>query len=374
MQFAAIQSHQSLKERLIDQVRQHRVPHAQLFWGPEGNASLPLVRAFITYLYCQHPLKEDACGKCSPCRQVQKLVHPDVTFVFPTSTPQQTTPKGKGSTYFMKTWRSFLHEHPYGQASDWSCYLNSEKKQLSIAREETRGIVQGASLKGFENSYKVILIWLPEYLHPAAANALLKVIEEPPSATLFLLVSHNPEKVMETIRSRVQQIHVPAFTDEALVKMLEQRYTLEQERLTQIVLLAEGNFNKALKLVEKAEEKHFTRLRSWMRLCYACDFTQLTDEAANFQALPSADQRSFLVYALHLLREALVLHFAQNALTRIPSLEQAFVKKLKQQLKHQQVKTWINWLNKACYCIERNANPRLLYLDLSLRIAHNFAR
>lgn len=374
MQFAAIQDHLSLKEHLIGRVQQHQIPHAQLFWGPEGNAGLPLVRAFITYLYCQHPLKEDTCGQCSPCRQMQKLVHPDVTFVFPTSTPQQITPKDKVSTHFMKTWRSFLHEHPYGQASDWSCYLNSENKRLSIAREETRGILQGVSLKGFENSYKVILIWLPEYLHPTAANALLKVIEEPPSATLFLLVSHDPEKVMGTIRSRVQQIHVPAFTDEALVKMLKQQHAIEQERLTQIVLLAEGNFNKALKLVEKAEEEHFTRFKSWMRLCYARDFTQLTDEAAAFQALSSIDQRSFLVYALHLLREALVLHFKQNVLTRTSSLEQVFVKKLKQQLTHQQVKAWINWLNQACYCIERNANPKLLYLDLSLKIAHTFGQ
>ena len=372
MHFAAIQGYLLLKRRLIRLVQTYQVPHAQLFWGPEGNASLPLVLAFVTYLNCQHRLEDDACGQCASCLKMQKLIHPDVKFVFPTSATKQCTGKDVVSINFLKTWRSFLNEHPYGQADDWSHYLNSEDKQLGISREEARGILQDVSLKGFGGNYKVVLIWLPEYLHITAANALLKVIEEPPPHTLFLLVSNDPDKVIGTIRSRVQQIHVPAFTDEALAGMLRQQHTLEQEQLTQIILLADGNLNKALKLVENMEGGCFSHFKDWMRLCYAHDLTQLVAQAEAFQELTKVGQRNFFAYSLHLLREALVLYFTQTALTRVTQPEQVFTQKLRKTLTSTQLKAWITWLNQGCYYLERNANPKMLYLDLSLKLAQRF--
>ena len=372
MHFGAIQGYLLLKRRLIRLVQTYQVPHAQLFWGPEGNASLPLVMAFVTYLNCQHRLEDDACGQCASCLKMQKLIHPDVKFVFPTSATKQFTGKDIVSINFLQPWRNFLHEHPYGQADDWSHYLNSEDKQLGISREEARGILQDVSLKGFEGNYKVVLIWLPEYLHSTAANALLKVIEEPPPYTLFLFVSNDPDKVIGTIRSRVQQIHVPAFTDEALAGMLRQQHTLEQEQLTQIVLLADGNLNKALKLVEHMEGRYFSHFKAWMRLCYAHDLTQLVAQAEAFQELTKVSQKNFFMYALHLLREALVLYFTQTALTRVTQPEQVFIQKLRKTLTHTQLKAWITWLNQGCYYLERNANPKMLYLDLSLKLAQRF--
>jgi DNA polymerase III subunit delta' len=372
MQFAAVQGYTSIKRRLIHIVQTHQVPHAQLFWGPEGNASLPLALAFITYLYCHNRLKNDACGQCASCRKVQKLAHPDVKFVFPTSATKQITGKDVVSTNFLTTWRSFLHKYPYGHASDWSYYLNSENKQLSIAKEEARGIIQAISLKAFEGAYKVVLIWLPEYLHISAANALLKVIEEPPPHTLFLLVSVHPDRVLGTIRSRTQQIHIPAFTDKALSGMLAQQHTLPQEQLAAITLLADGNLNKALKLVEDITGGYFDYFKNWMRLCYIHDMTQLVAQATYFQEMSKEGQRNFLSYSLHMLREALVLYFAQTGLTRATDAEQSFTCKLRQTLTHQQIKTWITWLNQAHDCIERHVNPKILYLDLSLRIARTF--
>jgi DNA polymerase-3 subunit delta' len=356
----------------VHAVQTHQVPHAQLFWGPEGNAGLPLALAFITYLYCHNRLKDDACGQCSSCIKVQKLVHPDVKFVFPTSATKHIIGKDVISTNFLTTWRSFLHKHPYGNASDWSYCLNSENKQLSIAKEEARGIIQAVSLKAFEGAYKVVLIWLPEYLNISAANALLKVIEEPPPHTLFLLVSVHPDKVLGTIRSRTQQIHIPTFTDEALSNMLAQQHLLGQEQLAAITLLADGNLNKAFKLVEDIKGDYFDYFKNWMRLCYIHDFTQLVAQAEYFQEMPKAGQRNFLVYSLHMLREALVLYFVQTGLTRATNAEQSFTYKLRQTLTHQQIKTWITWLNQAYDCIERHVNPKILYLDLSLRIARTF--
>jgi len=372
MHFAAIQDYFPIKQHLIRVAQTQHVPHAQLFWGPEGNASLPLALAFIAYLNCQNRLEDDACGQCTSCLKMKKLVHPDVKFVFPTSTTKQITGKDVISINFLKTWRAFLHEHPYGHASDWSYYLDNEKKQLSISKEEAKGIIQAVSFKAFEGKYKIVLIWLPEYLHIAAANALLKVVEEPPPHTLFLLVSVHPDRVLGTIRSRTQQIYIPAFTDEALANMLTQQHPLDQEQLAQIILLADGNLNKARKLVENMTGDYFGYFKNWMRLCYTHNLTQLVAQADAFQERSKADQKNFLAYSLHMLRETLVLHFIQVGLTRATGAEQEFTQKLRQALTHQQIKEWITWLNQARHCIERHVNPRILYLHLSLRIAHTF--
>jgi DNA polymerase-3 subunit delta' len=217
-----------------------------------------------------------------------------------------------------------------------------------------------------------VLIWLPEYLHSTAANALLKVIEEPPPYTIFLLVSHQPEKVLGTIHSRTQQIHIPAFTDEALSAMLTRQHALNQEPLAQIILLANGNFNKALKLVESMEGNSFSGFKEWMRLCYAHDFTHLVARAEGFQEMPKTGQRDFLAYALHMLRETLVLCFAQKGLSRATDAEQVFIQKLKMSLTYQQIQAWTSWLDEAYYHIERNANPRMVHLNLSLKISQTF--
>jgi DNA polymerase-3 subunit delta' len=328
--------------------------------------------AFIAYLNCHHRLEDDACGRCVSCLRAQKLVHPDVKYVFPTSATKKFVGKEVVSINFLKPWRTFLHEHPYGNASDWSIHLNNENKQLSISREEAKEIIQAVSFKAFEGAYKIVLVWLPEYLHVTAANALLKVIEEPPPHTLFMLVSVNPDRVLSTIRSRTQQIHIPAFTDAALSNMLSQRYPLDRTQLAQVTLLADGNLNKAFKLVENATRGYFERFKSWMRLCYARDLTQLVAQSGTFQEMSKTNQRDFLAYALHMLREALLLSFTQTRLTRATDEEREFTKKLGQVLTHQKIKKWITWLSQAHQYIERHVNPRILYLDLSLKIGDTF--
>lgn len=372
MHFAAIQGYEATKQRLLQMANTAQVPHAQLFWGPEGNASLPLALAFAAYLSCQNRLPEDACGQCASCKAMQKGVHPDVKFVFPTCATSKLTGKDVVSTNFLQPWRTFLHEQPYGQLRDWSHHLNSENKQLSIAREEAREIVQCVSYKAFEGKYKMVLIWLPEYLHPTAANALLKVLEEPPPHTLFLLVSVKPEKVLGTIRSRTQQVHIPAFTDEALASMLTQQQALAPTQLAQITLLADGNLNKALQLLAQTTGTYFDHFKAWMRLCYAHDWTQLVAQATAFQEMPKEGQKNFLAYALHMLRETLMASFAQAALARTTAIEQEFTQKLSKALTHQQIKTYATWLNQAHYYLERYVNAKMLYLDLSLKIARNF--
>lgn len=374
MRFAAIQGYHTLKKHLINTVVTHQVPHAQLFWGPEGNGSLSLVLAFLTFLNCKQRSEEDACGNCSSCLQMQKLIHPNVQFIFPTSATQQITGKEVVSNSFLKSWRSFISEHLHGNLADWSHYLNSPGKQFSIAREEARVILKGLSFKTFENNHSVVFIWLPEHLHATTANALLKVLEEPPKNTLFLLVSTSPEKILETIKSRTQQIYVPAYSDEAMTDMLSIRHQLSSEQLTQITLLANGNFNKATKLVKQVEGTYFDVLQTWMRLCYRGDFTQLLAQAETFQGWTKTVQNQFLVYALHLLRETLVPALAPNTLTRVSAKEQKFAQNLGKILTRQQIKIWIAWLNQANIHLGRNANAKILYVDLSLRLSKSFQK
>lgn len=373
MRFIAIPAHQPIKKRLAHIAQHNQVPHAPLFWGPEGSAQLTLALAFATYLNCQHRLANDACGQCAACRKMHKLIHPDVKFVFPISPTKQITGKDVVSNSFLKTWRSFVQAYPYGNTSDWSYHLGSEHKQLAIPREEARHITQHISLKALEGAYKIVLVWLPEYLHPAAANALLKVLEEPPPNTIFLLVSMAPEKILNTIRSRTQPIHVPAFTNESIAHLLTQQHTLSQEQLTQVVTLADGNLNKALKLAVDAQGDDFKQFTTWMRVCYVQDLAQLVAQAEAFQQLSREEQKNFLVYALHMLREVLIIYFGRESLTRTTKTARVFNQKLGQALTYQQIKCYTTWLNQACNYLERNANPKLLLLDLSLRIARAFA-
>ena len=200
------------------------------------------------------------------------------------------------------------------------------------------------------------------------------MIEEPPPHTIFLLVSIHPDKVISTLRSRTQQSYIPAFTDQELSSMLSKTHPqqLNQAQLARVILLADGNLNKALKLVENSTEDDCNYFKSWMRLCYTHNLTQMVAQAEVFQEMSKTGQRNFLAYALHMLREAYVLYFTRNKITRATEEEEEFIQKLQQHLTHQQIKAWITWLNRAYYCIERHVNARILYLDLSLRIARTF--
>ena len=372
MQFAAIHGYESIKQRLIRLITTQQVPHAQLFWGPEGSASLPLALAFATYLYCQKRSPEDACGQCTSCRQMAQYTHPDLHFIFPTGATKQLSSKEALSANLLKTWRKFLQQQPYGNSSDWYYHLGSESKQLSIAREEARQIASSISLKPFAGTYTIVLIWLPEYLHAVAANALLKVLEEPPSQTLFLLVSFQHQKILGTIRSRTQQVHIPPFTDHALKRTLEPYLATSQQELDPIVLLANGNFNRALKLAESTTATYFTQFRDWMRGCYTQNLSQLVAQANSFHGMPREGQKNFITYALHMLREALMATYGQATLARAEHSELAFIQKFGSTMTLSQMKAYIFWINQAHYQLERNVHPKILYLDLSLRIAHAY--
>lgn len=374
MNFTAIPAHDPIKTRLCYVTLHNQVPHAQLFWGAPGSAQLTLALAFAMYLHCNQPLHNDACNTCPSCMKMSKLVHPDLKFIFPTSNTTKVANQEAGSNNYLPAWRSFLQEQPDGTLSQWSYHIGGEQKQLLIAREEARQIAQYMSVKPLESKYKIILIWLPEYLHPNAANALLKILEEPSPQAIFLLVSMQPEKIIHTIRSRTQQIYVPPFSNQILLELLTQQYVLPIEQLQQVVTLADGNIHQARELIENNQKNLWTQFVTWMRLCYKQDLAELVTQADTFQQLDKEAQKSFLVYALHAFRETLVIDLGRPELLKSSQEEQNFLEKFKRTLQDEQIKHFTGLVNQAYYHLERNANSKILWLNLSMKIAQAFKR
>jgi len=372
MQFANIPAHIQLKSRLIYLAKSGQIPHAHLFWGPPGSASLTLAMAFATYLNCHNQLPEDACGHCKSCVKMGHLTHPDLKFVFPIHTTKTSSESEVTSNHFLKMWYPFVQERPYGDLSDWSHHIGAEHKQLIIPTAEAKYINQYASFQVFEGPYKIILIWLPEYLHANAANALLKLVEDPPSKTIFLFVSMNANRLLSTLRSRLQQVFVPPFTDEATEQLIAQKHQLSPQKLSQIVGLAEGNLNKAYKLIAEIQDGFLEEFTDWMRACYAQDFTKLMKYVERFQEIQKENQKNFLIYSLYMMRQILLVQLGSEKMVRAYETERQLAEKLGQILNDMAIRKIYTWLNEAHYHIERNLNTKILFLNLSLRITEIF--
>ena len=273
---------EDVKEKLHHSIASGQVAHAQLFMGAPGSANLALALAYATMLNCSNPQLGDACGKCPSCQKNERFIHPDVHFVFPVSPVKNISGKDVVSDSFIVEWRTFLQENCYGGPLEWSTIYGGENKQLNISREESRNIVRSLALKAFEGNYKIMIIWLPEYLHPSAANAILKILEEPPAQTLFLLVTNDYEQLITTILSRTQLVQIRSFNDEEITTFLEKKYNIAHGRSQQISQIVDGDLNEAIRVATSTEDDSHKMFREWMRLCYARDFSKLVDWSEKF--------------------------------------------------------------------------------------------
>ncbi len=369
MLFSEIEGLNKIKKHLINSVLNNHIAHAQLFLGPEGSANLAMALAFATYLNCEDRQEDDACGHCTSCTKINKLVHPDLHFVYPVSSTKNSAGKDLVSTTFIKEWRTFLKEQPYGLLSDWSNAFGGENKQGNISKAESRNIIKNLSLKAFEGRYKIMIIWMPEYLHPTAANGILKVLEEPPEKTIFLLVAHDMEKLLITILSRTQKVVIPAFSDEEVEAYLKNRHGVESTRARQIVHMADGNINEAIRLLNETEDDTHAMFRDWMRFCFTRDFTRMVEWAEVYQKMNKLSQKSLLMYGLTMMRETLIANYSPGNLQRLQGEELDFVKNFSKVIDADKLEKISDNLNRAYYHLERNANPKILFADLSLQIA-----
>lgn len=369
MRFADIPGLAELKKLLIDSVKSSHIAHAQLFVGKPGALNLPIALAYTTYLHCQNKGEQDACGQCPACTKNLKFIHPDTHFVFPVSNIKGDKDEDRFRADTMKSWRQFLLEQPYGSLDDWTAFYGGEDKQAIISREDGRDIIRSLSLRPFESNFKVMIVWQPEFMHPAAANGILKILEEPPVNTFFFLVTNAAEKLLPTILSRTQTLQVPLLTDEEVNLHLTGHPGLEQTKREKIVQLAEGNLNFALKLIDSEEDHNQEQFTTWMRACFKRDYAALLGLADEFHELDRMSQRNLLHYGQNLMRETLLELAGAEQIRRARGSELKFIQDFSKVMTTAKIDRTNQLLDEAAYHLERNGSAKMIFLDLSLQLA-----
>lgn len=372
MLFNEIIGHDDTKQTLLRAVQTNHLAHALLFDGPLGSGNLALALALATYINCENNQLHDACGRCASCAKMQKLIHPDLHLIFPVA---NLANKGKTSEAFLADWRTFILQSPYRTLPEWLDYTDADNKQGNITAEEARNILQKLSLKAYEGAYKIMLIWLPELLNTASANALLKVLEEPPAQTLFLLVTNQPDKLLITILSRTQRVAIRPFADDEVAMHLRQYLNLDETKATKLAYLANGNLSAAVQLATADDKQrgeggagadNHTWFAEWMRLCYRQDLTALVKQADQFDGFSKEKQKGLLEYGLHTCRDLFLWQQGAADLLRLPDDELTFVKNFAKVLTPLHVGHIVADLNEAIFHLERNARAKMVLLDMSL--------
>lgn len=369
MRFSEVAGHSEIKKRLIQSITEERVPHAQLFHGPEGAGSLTLALAYATYLSCTDRLLDDSCGECPSCMKYDKLVHPDLHFVYPVFTNKSIT-SNPVSDDFIEDWRKALLENPYLTLQQWYGYMGLENKQGIINKWESQAIMRKLNLKAFESEHKIMIMWMPEKMNASASNKLLKMIEEPPPMTVFLLVAENTGQILPTVLSRTQLIRVPRLRDEELLEALNKSYKEDEEKLKNTVHLAEGNYSSAIEILARSEESEyqldlFIRV---MRLAYSRKFQEIFTWVDEVSGLGRERQKSFLIYALRMVRENYLLNMEQKELVRMNPQENDFSGRFSAFIHEGNAPDIITELDQACIHIEANAYARIVFLDFALTL------
>jgi DNA polymerase-3 subunit delta' len=371
MQFKGIIGHDNVKSRLIKSVNESRISHAQLFLGPEGCGNLSMAIAYAQYVSCQNKLTDDSCGECASCVKFNKLVHPDLHFVFPVATNADVK-KEPVSANFINQWREANLDEPYLTLSLWQDRIETGNKQLLISKNESESILKILSLKTYEAEYKIMIIWHPERFNIASGNKLLKIIEEPPSKTLFILVAQDAEQIISTILSRTQLVKIGRIQEEDLQNELVKKYGLEKSVAHKIAHQSDGNLINAKKLIEHSElEQEFHELfKAWMRGAFKGNVPALIEwsEEIAKTSYGREKQKQFLKYGLHLFRESLIKNYGANEMGRIAQNEAKFLDNFAPYIHGANCIEIIELFNEASYHIERNANPKILFLDVSLKL------
>lgn len=365
MQFSKIIGHAALKARLIGHIREGRVAHAQFVLGPRGSGVLPLALAYATYLLCENPGEGDSCGRCASCQMMAKLAHPDLNLAFPIFLGE----KIKTCESFLPEWRATVLEQPYLDDEMWRLRLTGENKQLRMGVDIAAEMMRKLSLKSYQGGWKVMLVWLPGTMNLEAANKLLKGLEEPEPKTVFLLVDSSNDRLLPTILSRTQLVKVAAPDPGEVAAALRERYpelTLEQAH--GIAARSEGDLLEAFAMAEGREEELFVFFRDWLRACYANKVAETVDYGDYFAKMGREQQKGLMTYALYLIRQCMLQWQDAPQLVRAFGEEMDFVKKFSALLNASNVDGIRRELETAHGHLERNANPKVLFLDLSYRM------
>jgi DNA polymerase-3 subunit delta' len=363
MQFKHIAGQGAVKQRLINTVNENRVSHAQLFLGPEGSGSLALAIAYAQYLCCEDKQPADSCGVCSSCRKYQKLMHPDLHFSYPFFAKD----KNDTALSFIEQWREALLANTYLSLDIWRSYLDAENKQANINIAECHQIIKKLSFKPFESVYKILILWLPEYLDKEG-NSLLKIIEEPQPNTLFLLVAQNQDQILNTILSRTQLVKIPALSYDEIKEELIQNHHQTEFAAAEIAYLSNGNLTEALAMLQQENKSYHTLFVQWLRLCFGNKGPEVMAFVDQASKMGRENQKNFLRYGISFIRECCLLMSGAGTLVHLPAGELETAQKMTNVMNTAMAQAISMELEKAHYHVERNANPKILFLDVSLQI------
>lgn len=368
MFFKEVIGQEATKKRLIQSVGEERVSHAQLFAGPEGTGKLALAIAYAQYVACTNRQPGDSCGECPSCKKYRKLIHPDLHFVFPVvKTPKFKEPV---SDNFLEEWRAMIAQSPYFNLDQWFDMIGVENAQGLIYAHQSEEIIRKLNLKSYESEYKVMIIWLPEKMHVACANKLLKMIEEPPVKTLFILITENEEDIISTIRSRCQMITVPPIDPDSMARALGNLPEAEGHDIRNVVHLAKGNFTKAVELLQPDEQTLFNleKFKELMRFSYGRKYSDLFKWVDQVAGIGREKQKSLLNYFLNGLRENFIYNLKNKDLTFMSDQEEEFSKRFSPFINERNIQELTEVFELAFAHIGMNGNPRIIFTDVSFKI------
>lgn len=370
MNFERIPGQREIKEQLKRTVKEGRVSHAQLFTGPEGCGSLALALAYAMYVSCENRGETDACGKCRSCIKYEKMIHPDLHFVFPVIKSKKESDPVSDS--YITEWREFVAKSPYFSLNNWLDSIEVGNAQGLIFATEANEIIRKLNLKSFESDFKIMVIWLPEKMHLSTANKLLKMIEEPPEKTLFLLVSDEPDKIIPTIVSRCQLVKIPGFSNTDIEDYLVRRFNCAPDKARETARVANGNIIRACELVENEDSslESLEKFKSLMRFAWKRDIISVINWSEEIATTGREAQKNFILYALRILRENLMLTLGQlnNNLVFLAGEEATFSKNFHPFITQDNITPLTEEFTLAYSHVEANGNAKIIFLDLALKV------
>lgn len=365
MQFKDVVGQEELKNHLVQEIVKDKISHAQLFLGKAGYGGLPMALAFVQYLFCENKKTNDSCGVCQSCHKVSELQHPDLHFSFPVVLSTY-----KKSDNALKLWREQINEQAYFGQTDWIRRIDEKERKPIIGTEESQEIIRKLSLKSYEGGYKVMIIWMAEEMNADCSNKLLKILEEPPNKTLFILLCEKQDKLLPTIISRTQIVKIPRVNTDELSLFLRNNFTLNASDSESLVARVEGDVLLALDFLKSGEEQDHNRelFIQLMRACYKKDVIQMLDWAEDVSTSSKERQKVFLHYALHMFRQSILRNYTENQLTHVSEEEERFLQNFSKFITGKNLADFMKSFDDAYYHLERNANAKILFTNLCFKV------
>jgi len=378
MLFSQVIGQQEIKAKLRNLVEHNRLSHALLLNAPEGAGGLPLALAFTQFLVCErvsnagtaNHFPVESCGECSSCKKAAQLIHPDIHYVYPVVS--RKAGEKPVSADYISEWREFISLYPYGTIFDWLQEINAENKQGNISAHECNEINRKLSLKSFESGYKILIMWMPEYLGNEG-NKLLKLIEEPPPDTLLILVTENEAHILPTILSRMQIIRLPRPTLPEIQDALVSRAGVQPEQARQLAAVSEQNYREALRQLQHGQDDWQSLLREWLNAVLRTGPAAQVKWVEEIARVGREKQKQFLQYFGHLLEQAIRLRMSEAALSDLPDSERDFALRLNKIADISAQQAIVEEISKSIYYIERNAHAKMLFHALTIRLYHILA-